>query len=319
VELNDLHGPYRRLAEDVREGLSAERKTLPPKYFYDQRGSELFEQITRLPEYYQTRTEGRMLSEIADQLVRQTAPRSLVEIGSGSSSKTRIILDALQRAGMLDTYVPVDVSQSMLEETAVALEAEYDGLRVDGLVHDFEAHLDVLPGQGPHLLLFLGSTIGNLDAEASRRFLRNVAEVMAEGDHFLLGTDLVKDPALLEAAYNDAQGVTALFNKNVLAVLNRELGAKFDLDRFEHRSVYNEQESRIEMHLVSDRRQDVKIAGLGLTVPFEEGQTILTEISCKYTEEGVRGMLAEVGLELVQWITDPSRYFGLSLSRSTGG
>jgi L-histidine N-alpha-methyltransferase len=315
VELNDLHGPYRRLAEDVREGLSAERKTLPPKYFYDQRGSDLFEQITRLPEYYQTRTESRLLTVIADQLVQQTAPRSLVEIGSGSSSKTRIILDALRRAGSLDTYVPVDVSRSMLEETARALEAEYQGLRVDGLVHDFEAHLDVLPGQGPHLLAFLGSTIGNLEAEASHRFLLNVAEVLEEEDHFLLGTDLVKDPAMLEAAYDDAQGVTALFNKNVLSVLNRQLGADFDLDRFAHRSVYNESESRIEMYLVSDCRQEVEVATLGLTVPFEDGEAMLTEISCKYTEAGVRRMLADAGLELVRWDTDPEQLFALSLSR----
>ncbi len=313
--MNDLHGPYRRLAEDVREGLSAERKTLPPKYFYDQRGSDLFEQITRLPEYYQTRTESRLLTVIADQLVQQTAPRSLVEIGSGSSSKTRIILDALRRAGSLDTYVPVDVSRSMLEETARALEAEYQGLRVDGLVHDFEAHLDVLPGQGPHLLAFLGSTIGNLEAEASHRFLLNVAEVLEEEDHFLLGTDLVKDPAMLEAAYDDAQGVTALFNKNVLSVLNRQLGADFDLDRFAHRSVYNESESRIEMYLVSDCRQEVEVATLGLTVPFEDGEAMLTEISCKYTEAGVRRMLADAGLELVRWDTDPEQLFALSLSR----
>jgi len=314
--LSDLHGPYRNIERDVLDGLTADRKQLPPKYFYDEEGSRLFEEITRLPEYYQTRTEEQLLRHIAADLARADGARSIVELGSGSSSKTRVLLDAHQEAGTLQTYVPVDVSPTILEATAGMLGADYPGLQISCLVHDFEAHLDLLPGAGPHLLVFLGGTIGNLDLAARSAFLTDVADVLAPEDCFLLGTDLIKDHGQLEAAYNDSAGVTADFNLNVLSVLNRELDADFDLVTFEHRAVYNEAEERIEMHLVSRKAQKVTIQSLGLEVSFASGESILTEISCKFTEESVRAMLSEAGLEMVGWFTDPNDWFGISLSRS---
>ena len=310
-----VHDPYRDLHQDVSEGLTAAQKRLLPKYFYDQRGSELFVAITGLEEYYQTRTERALLSRIAGEVLEATGARSIVELGAGSSRKTRILLEAGREHGHLEMFVSLDVSESILEETAHDLSRSYPGLEVAWRVHDFTDHLDVLPGREPHLLVFLGSTIGNLHPGPAAEFLADVAEALGSEDHFLLGTDLVKDRAVLEAAYNDSRGVTAEFNKNVLRVLNRELGGDFDLDAFRHRAVWEPEEQRIEMHLVSTRKQTVLLRAIDLEVPFEQGEHILTEISRKFTRPDVERMLAGAGLELTAWYTDPDDWFALSLSR----
>ena len=311
--------PYSELRQDVLEGLTGPRKRLPPKYFYDGRGSELFVDITGLDAYYQTRTERALLEEIAEEVMTSTAARSIVELGAGSSRKTRVLLEAGRRQGDLEMFVPLDVSGSILEETARELRAAYPGLEVAWQLHDFTEHLDVLPGLSPHLLVFLGSTIGNLREGPAAAFLEDVCTALGTEDHFLLGTDLVKDPAVLEAAYNDQEGVTAEFNKNVLRVLNRELNADFDLDAFRHRAVWVPEEQQIEMHLVSERDQTVRLPLLDLEVPFVEGEHILTEISRKFTRAGVEEMLAAAGLEMTAWYTDPREWFALSLSRAARG
>ncbi|MFO7768934.1 MAG: L-histidine N(alpha)-methyltransferase [bacterium] len=313
------YDPYRDLRRDVIEGLTAPRKRLPPKYFYDARGSELFVAITGLEEYYQTRTERSLLARIAEEVLETTGARSIVELGAGSSSKTRMLLETGRRQGRLEMFVPLDVSERILEETADELRRSYPGLEVEWQLHDFTEHLDVLPGVPPHLLVFLGSTIGNLRPAEAAEFLADVTGALGDEDHFLMGIDLVKDPEVLEAAYNDSRGVTAEFNKNVLRVLNRELDGDFDLDAFRHRAVWEPEEQRVEMHLVSTRDQSVRLEGIDLEVSFEEGEHILTEISRKFTRAGVEEMLARAGLETVRWYTDPKDWFALSLSRPAGG
>lgn len=308
--------PFANLAEDVRRGLTKNPKELPPKYFYDAHGAALFEQICELPEYYPTRTEREILEQIADEIIVSCRATTLVEFGSGSSRKTRILLDAMARARSLDLYVPIDISADMLRQTAHALGDDYSGLRVHGLIGDFEHPVESLPEGSPRLIIFLGGTIGNLTPDEATGFLRNVARLLTPEDRFLLGTDLVKDVDLLERAYNDAAGITAAFNRNILSVINQNLDANFALDRFEHLAFYNSEESRIEMHLVARESQQVSIEALDLAVNMAEGESIRTEISCKYTRKMVETMLAQTGFRLLHWDTDQHNLFALSLSQT---
>lgn len=302
------------MAADVRAGLTAEQKSLPPKYFYDQRGSELFDDITRLPEYYPTRTERAILLEWADTIAARTGAVTLNELGSGTSEKTRLLLDALRNAGTLRRFVPFDVDPSVLEQAATAIVQTYPGIEVHGVVGDFERHLDRLPREERRLVVFLGSTIGNLTPSMRASFFADLRATMRDGDAFLLGTDLVKDTGRLVAAYDDRQGVTAEFNKNVLRVLNRELRADFDVDAFDHVALWNPEEEWIEMRLRSARDQIVTVGDLDLTVSFGEGEEILTEISAKFRREKIEAELSAAGLALTEWWTDPQGDFALSLS-----
>ncbi|MCW2494363.1 L-histidine N(alpha)-methyltransferase [Jatrophihabitans sp.] len=302
------------LASDVRAGLTAAAKTLPPKYFYDAAGSDLFDQITRLPEYYPTRTERAILEAHVEEIATLTRARTLNEIGSGTSDKTRLLLAALDRAGTLERFVPFDVDPAVLAEAGAAIGAEFPGIAVETVVGDFEKHLGLLPRHPKRLVAFLGSTIGNLVPAARHDFFAAIRSTLAPGDHFLLGTDLVKSPARLVAAYDDAAGVTAAFNKNVLRVINRELGGDFDLDSFEHLAAWDAEHEWIEMRLRSTRDQVVHIAALGLTVAFGRGEELRTEISAKFRRERVVEELAAAGLRLTQWWTDPAGDFALSLS-----
>ena len=303
--------PQTAMLRDVACGLARPQKELLPKYFYDRRGSELFDEITRLPEYYLTRTERALLDCWSGPLMSSLRPAALVELGAGSAEKTRLLLDAMVYAGRGELYVPIDVSAEFLDDAAAELREEYPTLGVEPLVGDIAEPLalgDDLPA--PAVIAFLGSTIGNFDPAGARRLLRNVARVMRQGDRFLLGADLRKDPRVVEAAYNDRQGVTAEFNLNVLRVLNRELGANFDLDAFEHRAFYDRTLHRIEMHLVSADDQRVQIPGVG-PVRFAGGESIRTEISCKYDRESLSTMLDSANLRIERWITDQAESYAL--------
>jgi L-histidine N-alpha-methyltransferase len=319
------------LRADALAGLTATPKSLPPKWFYDAQGSALFEKITELPEYYPTRAERAILRAVAPEIAALTGATTLVELGSGSSEKTRLLLSALRDAGTLRGYVPVDVSESALAAAGDALAAEYPGLAVHAVVADFEKYLGVPSdagsgvtgdgaagdggnGDGPRLVAFLGSTIGNMVPDERAVFLRRVRAQLRPGDAFLLGTDLVKDPAVLVAAYDDSAGVTAAFNKNVLAVLNAELGADFDLDAFDHLAVWDAGREWIEMRLRAASAQRVRVADLGLTVEFAAGEQMRTEVSAKFREAGVRTELAAAGLAMRSWWTDEGSQFGLSLA-----
>ncbi len=304
------------MARDVRAGLSADPKELAPKYFYDERGSQLFEQITELDEYYPTRAERSILADRSAEIVAAAGePETLVELGSGSASKTRHLLSAMRDAGCLDTYVPVDISEEITHETAECLIDEYPGLAIRGLVCDFEHDLERIPnGRGGRLVAFLGGTIGNLYPSARRDFLSRLAALLGPEDRLLLGTDLVKETARLEAAYDDASGVTAEFNKNVLEVLNRELGADFDLDTFEHVARYDTEEARMDIRLRSLAEQTVRLDGLGLEVEFALGEEMRTEISAKFTRERLEAVYEEAGLEMSGWFTDEAGDYALSLA-----
>ncbi|MFD5771323.1 L-histidine N(alpha)-methyltransferase [Streptomyces sp. NPDC127049] len=300
------------LRADVLRGLTRSPKELPPKWFYDARGSELFDEITRLPEYYPTRAEREILIARAPEIAAATGARTLVELGSGSSEKTRFLIDALMPG--LAAYVPVDVSESALTGAAEALLADRPELRVHALVADFTRGI-TLPGTpGPRLVAFLGGTIGNLLPEERRAFLRSVRSMTAPGDAFLLGTDLVKDESTLVAAYDDAAGVTAAFNKNVLAVIDRELGADADPADFDHVARWDREREWIEMRLRARHALTVKIPDLDLVVPFEAGEEMRTEVSAKFRQEGVREELAEAGFEAERWWTDEEGRFALSLA-----
>jgi len=305
------------MARDVRDGLCTEPKELAPKYFYDERGSQLFEQITELPEYYPTRAERAILAERSEEIVATAgAPQSLIELGSGSAAKTRHLLSAMRDAGCLRTYVPVDISEEITHETAKLLVDEYPGLAIRGLVCDFEHHLERIPdGAGGRLIAFLGGTIGNLFPEPRRDFLARLASLMGPDDRLLLGTDLVKGSDRLEAAYDDASGVTAEFNKNVLSVLNRELGADFDLDAFAHVARYDAEEARMDIRLRSLAAQTVRLDGLDLSVEFAEGEEMRTEISSKFTYEKLARVYGEAGLTISGWFTDADCDYALSLAR----
>jgi L-histidine N-alpha-methyltransferase len=309
VDLNDA------LQSDARRGLTAAPKDLPPKWFYDDRGSELFDEITRLDEYYPTRCERCILEERADEIAAISGADTVVELGSGTSEKTRLLLDAFARAGLLRRFVPFDVSEMTLRNAADAIAAEHPGVDVHAVVGDFEHHLDRLPGGGRRMVAFLGGTIGNLAPSTRRRFLATVAGGLAPGDTFLLGTDLVKDVDRLVAAYDDASGVTAAFNRNVLHVLNRELGADFDADAFEHVARWNPDEEWIEMWLRATAAHAVKVPELQLVVDFAAGEEMRTEISAKFRRSRVEAELAAAGLELERWWTDPEGDFALSVSR----
>ncbi|SDH19385.1 L-histidine Nalpha-methyltransferase [Lentzea fradiae] len=304
------------LRADVRAGLTANPKWVSPKWFYDATGSALFEDITRLPEYYPTRAEREVLADRAGEIAAATGAHSLVELGSGSSEKTRLLLSALREQGTLRQFVPQDVSVSALTEAAHAIMADYPGLRVHGVVGDFTQHLALLPGESPRLVAFLGGTIGNLIPEEREKFLRTVRDVLEPGEWLLLGTDLVKDEETLVRAYDDAQGVTAEFNRNVLKVLNREVGGDFDVNAFEHVALWNAECEWIEMRLRAKRAMTVTLAGLGLTVEFKEGEELRTEVSAKFREDGVRRELEDGGFSLHGWWTDAEKRFAVSLARA---
>lgn len=292
------------LLRDVRAGLARSPKRIPSQYFYDQRGSELFEEITRLPEYYLTRAERALLSAHADALVGEVAPASLVELGAGSAEKTRILLEAMLRRAHRATYVPIDVSEAFLVDTAADLSARYPGLDVVPVVADISEPLELprlLPS--PVLYAFLGSTIGNFEERDATALLGDVRAAMRPVDRFLLGFDLVKDAQRLHDAYNDTAGVTAEFNRNVLHVINRELGAAFEPDAFAHVAFYDRERRRIEMHLAATRPMRVIVPGIG-AVTFREGERLMTEISGKYDEQSVGGLLRAAGLKVERWLSD---------------
>ncbi len=305
------------LAADVRAGLSIRPRSLPPKWFYDARGSALFDEITRLPEYYPTRRERWLLQEHAAGVATATGADTLVELGSGTSEKTTLLLDALRDAGTLDRYVPFDVDESVLLAAGRALAADYPGLAVHAVCGDFEHHLPLLPAGGRRLVAFLGGTIGNLLPPERARFLTGLTATLRPGDALLLGTDLVKDPARLVRAYDDSAGVTARFNANVLHVLARELGADVDVAGFTHVALWDPDEQWIEMRLRAVRRQVVRV--LDLEVEFAEGEDLRTEVSAKFTRARVEAELAAAGLRLTRWWTDPDGDYALSLAVPASG
>jgi L-histidine Nalpha-methyltransferase len=306
------------MAEEVREGLSSPFKELPPKYFYDERGSRLFEAITELPEYYPTRCERAMLTARAEEIVAAAGARVLIELGSGAAAKTRRLLDAMRDAGLLEAYVPVDISEEITRRVAGELVDTYPGLRVHGMICDYETHLERMPRAEGALIAFLGGTIGNFRPAPRRAFLARIATLMYPGDRFLLGTDLVKDRESLEAAYNDSAGITAEFNKNVLRVLNRELGANFDPDAFEHVAFWDAENSWIDIRLRSLAEQFIDVRDLDMRVHFARNEEMRTEISTKFTRERLERTYADAGLELVEWWTDPEERYALSLARRAG-
>jgi L-histidine N-alpha-methyltransferase len=304
----------RALRHDVVAGLTATPKTLPPKWFYDDRGSQLFDDITRLPEYYPTRREADILQREAATIARASGADTLVELGSGTSTKTRLLLDALRDAGHLRRIVPFDVSEGTLRASCAELAAAYPGVAVHGVVGDFCQHLAKLPGGGRRMVALLGGTIGNLVPAERSAFLDDVRATMETGDSLLLGTDLVKDADTLVRAYDDAAGVTAEFNKNVLRVVNHQLGADFDPDRFDHVALWDAGSSWIEMRLRARIAHRVEVPGAGLSVAFAAGEELRTEISTKFRREGVAADLAAAGLDLAHWWTDRRGDFALSLA-----
>jgi L-histidine N-alpha-methyltransferase len=312
-----LDGSHERsLADDVLDGLTRPFKELPPKHFYDARGAELFDRICELPEYYPTRAERSILEHNAAELAQLTRAAELVELGSGTAAKTRVLLDALHAAGTLKRYVPVDVTESMVRDCAIELTGEYPGLQVHGVIGDFERHLDQIPpAVGPRIVAFLGGTIGNFPPGSRRRILREIARLLGPEDYLLMGTDLVKDPQILQAAYDDAQGITAEFNRNVLRVLNRELDADFEPDDFDHVALFDPKHEWIEMRLRARREHTTIVRDLDLPVHFDAGEEMRTEISAKFTAERLEGDLLASGMELVRWLTDPDELFALTLSR----
>lgn len=306
------------LREDVLRGLTAAPKWLPPKWFYDAHGSELFEEITRLPEYYPTRAEREILADRSQEIAAATRARTLVELGSGSSEKTRLLIDALRAEGTLRRYTPVDVSEAALRRAGEALLADYPGLTVHALVADFQADLTVPGTRGPVLFAFLGGTLGNLLPDERAVFLSAVRRTLRPGDALLLGTDLVKDERTLVTAYDDSAGVTASFNKNVLSVLNRELDADFDPAAFDHVALWDPGREWIEMRLRSRHQQTAKIRALDLAVAFEKGEELRTEVSAKFRPRTIRAELSRAGFALAHWWTDAAARFALSLSLPAG-
>jgi L-histidine Nalpha-methyltransferase len=304
------------MAADVRAGLTKPFKELSPRYFYDERGSELFEQITELPEYYPTRCEREILRSRSAEIVEAAEPRALIELGSGSAAKTRVLLDAMAADGCLTAYAPVDIAEEITRSTAEAIADEYPGVTVLGHVCDFELDLERVPVEGPRIIAFLGGTIGNFQPAQRAMFLRRIANLLDPDDRFLLGTDLVKDRETLEAAYDDSAGVTAAFNKNVLTVLNERLGADFDIDAFEHVARWDADNLWMDIRLRSLKHQVIEISDLDLQVAFAAGEEMRTEISTKFMRPGLEGIYAEAGLELTDWWTDPDGLYALSLARA---
>ncbi|HET7050042.1 MAG TPA: L-histidine N(alpha)-methyltransferase [Solirubrobacteraceae bacterium] len=306
----------RSLANDVLDGLTKPFKEIPPKHLYDTRGSELFERICELPEYYPTRTEQSILADRAQEIVEVTGATELVELGSGAADKARILLDAMAAAGTLERYVPFDVSEQVVRYAAEQLVEEYDGLHVHGVVGDFERHLDRVPSTSgdARVVALLGGTVGNFPPGTRRRFLRKVGALLGPDDRLLLGTDLVKDPAVIEAAYDDSEGVTAEFNRNVLHVINRELGADFVPEAFAHIAFFDRQREWVEMRLRAQRPCSVMIEAIGLRVEFAAGEELRTEISAKFTRARVAADYRAAGLALEEWYTDADELFALSLA-----
>ncbi len=307
----------RILANDVLDGLTRPFKELPPKHFYDARGSELFDRICELPEYYPTRTEKAILASRAAEIIDVTGAGELVELGSGSAEKARVLLDAMANAGTLRRYVPLDVSETVVRDAAEQLIDEYDGLLVHGVIGDFQRHLEQVPGADgvPRLVALLGGTIGNFPPGTRRGLLRQVSSLLGPEDRFLLGTDLVKDPAVIEAAYDDSAGVTAEFNRNVLHVINRELGADFVPDAFEHVAFFDRRHEWVEMRLRAQRPCSVLVSELGLRVEFAAGEEVRTEISAKFTRERLEADYRAAGLALEHWFADDDDLFALTLAR----
>lgn len=303
------------LHDDVRSGLTAERKAIPAKWFYDELGSQLFDEITKLDEYYPFRAEREILREYSAEIVAASGADTLVELGSGTSEKSRVLLDAMVEAGTLQRYVPFDVSEEMLRSAASDISNDYGGVEIAGVVGDFDRHIPLLPIEGTGMVALLGSTIGNFPPESRTRFVADVASALDTGGTFLLGTDLVKEPERLWAAYNDAAGVTAQFNINLLTMLNRELNADFNLDQFEHAADWDAENEWIDIRLRSTVAQSVTVADLDLVVDFAEGEELHTEISAKFRLEGVAAELADAGLEVVQQWTDSNNDFGMTLAR----
>lgn len=308
----DLEAQLRR---DALEGLTAPAKSIPSKWFYDYNGSMLFDEITRLPEYYLTRAERQILRERAASIVSETGAETLVELGCGMSEKTRVLLDAFGRKGDLRRFVPFDVDGDVLKMAAAELLERYPGLEVQGIVGDFERHLDSIAEPGRSLVIFLGSTIGNLNVEQRRSLLAQLSASLKPGDSFLLGVDLVKDVDVLEAAYNDSAGISAAFNLNILRVLNARLGADFEIESFDHVASFNPQTEQMEMFLRATRPQNVRLELLNLEISFEEGEMLHTEISAKFRREGIEAELTQAGLQPAHWWTDSDRKFAVTLSR----
>ncbi len=312
---DDLRAAMER---DVRTGFATRPKQLPPVYFYDDRGSRLFDDITRLPEYYPTRAERSILDAHAKDIAQSSDADTLVELGAGTCDKSRLLLDAMQSNGRLERFVPLDVSDTTLWEASTALAEEYPGLAVHAVVADFHHHLDRLPTGGRRLFAFLGGTIGNFDPGQRREFLSELGRGLTPDDRLLLGTDLVKDRATLVRAYDDAAGVTAEFNRNVLHVLNRELGADFVPERFAHVAIWNEEDHRIEMWLRSSEDQHIRIADLDVDLSFDEGEEMLTEISTKFTPEALEEELRGCGFEVeCMWPSDGDEFL-LTMARLAG-
>jgi len=309
-----------RMAREVRAGLTRTPRSIPPKYFYDERGSKLFDAICELPEYYLTRAERELLIAHADGIVGDTGATALVELGSGMARKTGLLVRALCARNPSPLYVPFDIARTALDASARALQAECPTLRVEGIVGDFGTDLPLLarglpPADGPRLFAFLGSTIGNLDEEEAPALVRGVAAAMTEPDALLLGFDLVKDERALHAAYNDARGVTAEFNRNVLRVVSRELDGDFDERAFDHLAFYDANRQRIEMHLVARSSQRVTLRAIDLSFDVAAGERIMTEISRKFTRETIEDTLRRGGMRLERWIVDAGGAFGLAVAR----
>ena len=316
VELNACADNWTALASDVMEGLLSMPKTLPPKWFYDARGSELFDRITELDEYYPTRRERALLEEIGEHLADATRAGEVVELGSGSSTKTPLLLDPLHEGGHLRRYVPVDVSASAVLAAAPGLAERYPDMEITACICDFTRHFGQLEKatDAPRLVAFLGSTIGNLQPVEVRAFLNRLRPLLRQHDALLIGTDLVKDVATIEAAYDDSEGVTAEFNRNVLEVVNRELKADFQPDLFKHEASYNSTLDRVEIRLRSLPAQVVSIEALGIEVTFQAGESILTEISRKFTRDTVERAYEECGFELREWYEDDDAWYAMSLA-----
>ncbi len=308
-------GEEERERAELAAALRSEPRRIPSRHFYDARGSRLFEEITRLPEYYLTRAERALLASVAAEIAETTRAEAVFELGSGSASKTRLLLDALGRAGTLEAYVPLDASESALRASLGELARDYPTLELSGFVGDFTGELPDLPRRRRRLVLFLGSTIGNFRPPEAVAFLGRIAASLGPDDHFLLGADLVKDVARLEAAYNDAAGVTAEFNRNILRVVNRRFGADFDPAAFAHRAFFEGENRWIEMRLAAETDHGVRVAALGLALPLRAGEEILTEISAKYDRPAIEALFAAAGLRLERWYTDAEPLFALALGK----
>jgi L-histidine Nalpha-methyltransferase len=301
-----------KMALDILKGLTAYQKYIPSKYFYDERGSKLFEVICSLPEYYPTRTELRLLATHASDIVRGFEQGDLVELGAGANRKIRTLLDALGPLHRTDVrYVPVDVCGPALLESEAQLTTAYPEVTVERIVADFTRDLHRLQSGRPKIVLFLGSTIGNLDQQEALAFLRGVAAILNPGDRFLLGLDMVKPVEIIEAAYNDSRKVTDAFNKNILLVVNRELGAAFNPTDFDHLAFFNEAQERVEMHLRARRQLRVDVKALGISVALGKGETIRTEICRKFSPDGAQNMIRDAGMEVSRCYSDPQGWFSL--------